>query len=302
MLNGIICVNKPEGFTSFDVIAKLRGILRMKKLGHSGTLDPMATGVLPVFAGSATRAISILPDTDKSYLAGFRLGLVTDTQDITGKILEEKPFSVSIQEIEAKVPLFRGNIKQIPPMYSAVSVGGKRLYELARKGIDIDRPAREIFIDNFDITEFDEKTGCGKLSVTCSKGTYIRTLIHDLGQELGCGAVMTALVRTTACGFTLSDCYTLDEIQKIADEGKAETITGSCERLFDGYPSLQLSRQKAAMYRNGVKLRLNELKGYGGEEFLKIYSDSGEFIGIARSDMENGVLRVLKNLSGGGEP
>lgn len=302
MLNGIICVNKPEGFTSFDVIAKLRGILRMKKLGHSGTLDPMATGVLPVFAGSATRAISILPDTDKSYLAGFRLGLVTDTQDITGKILEEKPFSVSIQEIEAKAPLFRGNIKQIPPMYSAVSVGGKRLYELARKGIDIDRPAREIFIDNFDITEFDEKTGCGKLSVTCSKGTYIRTLIHDLGQELGCGAVMTALVRTTACGFTLSDCYTLDEIQKIADEGKAETITGSCERLFDGYPSLQLSRQKAAMYRNGVKLRLNELKGYGGEEFLKIYSDSGEFIGIARSDMENGVLRVLKNLSGGGEP
>lgn len=302
MLNGIICVNKPEGFTSFDVIAKLRGILRMKKLGHSGTLDPMATGVLPVFAGSATRAISILPVTDKSYLAGFRLGLVTDTQDITGKILEEKPFSVSIQEIEAKVPLFRGNIKQIPPMYSAVSVGGKRLYELARKGIDIDRPAREIFIDNFDITEFDEKTGCGKLSVTCSKGTYIRTLIHDLGQELGCGAVMTALVRTTACGFTLSDCYTLDEIQKIADEGKAETITGSCERLFDGYPSLQLSRQKAAMYRNGVKLRLNELKGYGGEEFLKIYSDSGEFIGIARSDMENGVLRVLKNLSGGGEP
>lgn len=302
MLNGIICVNKPEGFTSFDVIAKLRGILRMKKLGHSGTLDPMATGVLPVFAGSATRAISILPDTDKSYLAGFRLGLVTDTQDITGKILEEKPFSVSIQEIEAKVPLFRGNIKQIPPMYSAVSVGGKRLYELARKGIEIDRPAREIFIDNFDITEFDEKTGCGKLSVTCSKGTYIRTLIHDLGQELGCGAVMTALVRTAACGFTLSDCHTLDEIQKIADEGKAETITGSCERLFDGYPSLQLSRQKAAMYRNGVKLRLNELKGYGGEEFLKIYSDSGEFIGIARSDMENGVLRVLKNLSGGGEP
>ena len=185
MLNGIICVNKPEGFTSFDVIAKLRGILRMKKIGHSGTLDPMATGVLPVFAGSATRAISILPDTDKSYLAGFRLGLVTDTQDITGKILEEKPFSVSMQEIEAKAPLFRGNIKQIPPMYSAVSVGGKRLYELARKGIDIDRPAREIFIDNFDITEFDEKTGCGKLSVTCSKGTYIRTLIHDLGQELG---------------------------------------------------------------------------------------------------------------------
>lgn len=302
MLNGIICVNKPEGFTSFDVIAKLRGILRMKKLGHSGTLDPMATGVLPVFAGSATRAISILPDTDKSYLAGFRLGLATDTQDITGKILEEKPFSVSIQEIEAKTPLFRGNVKQIPPMYSAVSVGGKRLYELARKGIDIDRPAREIFIDNFDITEFDEKTGCGKLSVTCSKGTYIRTLIHDLGQELGCGAVMTTLVRTTACGFTLSDCYTLDEIQKIADEGKAETITGSCERLFDGYPSLQLSRQKAAMYRNGVKLRLNELKGYGGEELLKIYSDSGEFIGIARSDMENGVLRVLKNLGGGGEP
>lgn len=148
MLNGIICVNKPEGFTSFDVIAKLRGILKMKKLGHSGTLDPMATGVLPVFAGSATKAISILPDTDKSYLAGFKLGIVTDTEDITGKILKECPVSVSKEEIEKNAEAFQGNISQTPPMYSAVSVGGKRLYDLARKGIEVDRPSREITVSN----------------------------------------------------------------------------------------------------------------------------------------------------------
>lgn len=158
MLNGIICVNKPEGFTSFDVIAKLRGILKMKKLGHSGTLDPMATGVLPVFAGSATKAISILPDTDKSYLAGFKLGIVTDTEDITGKILKECPVSVSKEEIEKNAEAFQGNISQTPPMYSAVSVGGKRLYDLARKGIEVDRPSREITVSEFNICDFNEET------------------------------------------------------------------------------------------------------------------------------------------------
>lgn len=162
-LNGIICINKPEGFTSFDVIAKMRGILKMKRLGHSGTLDPMATGVLPVFAGNATKAVSIIPHTGKSYIAGFRLGAVTDTQDITGKILSETKAEVSLRRIEEAADSFLGELSQIPPMYSAVSVGGKRLYELARKGVEIERKARRITVSSFEIADYDEKTSEGRI-------------------------------------------------------------------------------------------------------------------------------------------
>lgn len=297
MLNGIICVNKPEGFTSFDVIAKLRGILKMKKLGHSGTLDPMATGVLPVFTGSATKAISILPDTDKSYLAGFKLGIVTDTEDITGKILKECPFSVRKEEIEKTAEAFRGNITQIPPMYSAVSVGGKRLYDLARKGIEIDRPSREITVSEFNISEFNEETGEGHIDITCSKGTYVRTLINDMGQKLGCGAVMTSLVRTKANGFSLDDCFMLEEIEKLRDENRLDSAIKSTEKLFLALPSLTLNSKKTQMYKNGVKLRLNELEGFDGKEQYRIYSAENIFLGIAKADKENNILRVLKNLS-----
>lgn len=297
MLNGIICVNKPEGFTSFDVIAKLRGILKMKKLGHSGTLDPMATGVLPVFTGSATKAISILPDTDKSYLAGFKLGIVTDTEDITGKILKECPFSVRKEEIEKTAEAFRGNITQIPPMYSAVSVGGKRLYDLARKGIEIDRPSREITVSEFNISEFNEETGEGHIDITCSKGTYVRTLINDMGQKLGCGAVMTSLVRTKANGFSLDDCFTLEEIEKLRDENRLDSAIKSTEKLFLALPSLTLNSKKTQMYKNGVKLRLNELEGFDCKDQYRIYSAENIFLGIAKADKENNILRVLKNLS-----
>lgn len=296
MLNGIICVNKPEGFTSFDVIAKLRGILKMKKLGHSGTLDPMATGVLPVFAGSAAKAISILPDTDKSYLAGFKLGTVTDTEDITGKILEEYPVSVCMEEIKKASEFFRGNISQIPPMYSAVSVGGKRLYDLARKGIEIERPSRKITVSEFNICDFDEATGEGHIDITCSKGTYVRTLINDMGRKLGCGAVMTSLVRTKANGFSLEDCFTLEEIEKLRDENRLDTALKNTESLFMSLPSLTLNSKKTQMYKNGVKLRLNELEGFDGNERYRIYSAENAFLGIAIADTVNGVLRILKNL------
>jgi len=297
MLNGIICVNKPEGFTSFNVIAKLRGILKMKKLGHSGTLDPMATGVLPVFAGSATQTISILPDTDKSYLAGFKLGIVTDTEDITGKILKECPVSVSKEEIEKNAEAFQGNISQTPPMYSAVSVGGKRLYDLARKGIEVDRPSREITVSKFNICDFNEETGEGHIDITCSKGTYVRTLINDMGQKLGCGAVMTSLVRTKANGFSLDDCFTLEEIEKLRDENRLDSAIKSTEKLFLALPSLTLNSKKTQMYKNGVKLRLNELEGFDGKEQYRIYSAENVFLGIAKADTENNILRVLKNLS-----
>ena len=286
MLNGIICVNKPEGFTSFDVIAKLRGILKMKKLGHSGTLDPIAT-----------KAISILPDTDKSYLAGFKLGIVTDTEDITGKILKECPVSVSKEEIEKNAEAFQGNISQTPPMYSAVSVGGKRLYDLARKGIEVDRPSREITVSKFNICDFNEETGKGYINITCSKGTYVRTLINDMGQKLGCGAVMTSLVRTKANGFSLDDCFTLEEIEKLRDENRLDSAIKSTEKLFLALPSLTLNSKKTQMYKNGVKLRLNELEGFDGKEQYRIYSAENVFLGIAKADTENNILRVLKNLS-----
>jgi len=293
--NGIICVNKPAGFTSFDVVAKLRGILKMKRLGHSGTLDPMATGVLPVFAGSAAKAISIIPVGDKKYTAGFRLGLTTDTQDITGKIISESEFDVSPEQVKSAAEKLTGEIKQIPPMFSAVSVGGKRLYELARQGIEIEREARDITVYSIDILSFDEKTGQGKLSIFCSKGTYVRTIIHDMGVILGCGAVMTSLVRTSSNGFSIEDCYTLEQLEALRDEEKLESAVIPVERLFSSLPSIILDKRKTALYKNGVKLRFDQLDGISEEKFYKVYGDDG-FIGTAKADFEEKILRVDKNL------
>jgi len=293
--NGIICVNKPAGFTSFDVVAKLLGILKMKRLGHSGTLDPMATGVLPVFAGSAAKAISIIPVGDKKYTAGFRLGLTTDTQDITGKIISESEFDVSPEQVKSAAEKLTGEIKQIPPMFSAVSVGGKRLYELARQGIEIEREARDITVYSIDILSFDEKTGQGKLSIFCSKGTYVRTIIHDMGVILGCGAVMTSLVRTSSNGFSIEDCYTLEQLEALRDEEKLESAVIPVERLFSSLPSIILDKRKTALYKNGVKLRFDQLDGISEEKFYKVYGDDG-FIGTAKADFEEKILRVDKNL------
>lgn len=293
--NGIICVNKPAGFTSFDVVAKLRGILKMKRLGHSGTLDPMATGVLPVFAGSAAKAISIIPVGDKKYTAGFRLGLTTDTQDITGKIISESEFDVSPEQVKSAAEKLTGEIKQIPPMFSAVSVGGKRLYELARQGIEIEREARDITVYSIDILSFDEKTGQGKLSIFCSKGTYVRTIIHDMGVILGCGAVMTSLVRTSSNGFSIEDCYTLEQLEALRDEEKLESAVIPVERLFSSLPSIILDKRKTALYKNGVKLRFDQLDGISEDKFYKVYGDDG-FIGTAKADFEEKILRVDKNL------
>ncbi|MCM1480872.1 MAG: tRNA pseudouridine(55) synthase TruB, partial [Muribaculaceae bacterium] len=186
-LCGVICVNKPAGFTSFDVIAKMRGILKMKRLGHGGTLDPMATGVLPVFAGRAAKACDILPDSGKTYEAGFRFGVTTDTQDVTGTVTKERKADVTAEQLETVLENFRGEIMQIPPMYSAVSVGGKRLYDLARKGIEVERTARPVTIYTLELLEFNEGGQCGVLKISCSKGTYVRTLINDIGEALGSG-------------------------------------------------------------------------------------------------------------------
>ena len=184
-MNGIICLDKPQGFTSFDAVAKLRGILQTRRLGHGGTLDPMATGVLPIFVGNATKACDIMPDNTKSYRAGFRLGQVSDTQDVTGTILAEYQKEVPQEDILAVIPEFTGKIMQLPPMYSAVQVNGKRLYDLARQGIEVERTPREIEVFSIDLADYDESAREGVLEISCGKGTYIRTIINDIGERLG---------------------------------------------------------------------------------------------------------------------
>lgn len=296
-MNGILCVNKPADFTSFDVVAKLRGILRIKRLGHGGTLDPMATGVLPIFVGTATKACDIMPNTLKSYRAGFRLGQTSDTQDITGKILSESGRAVSAAELEAVIPRFIGRIMQLPPMYSAVQVNGRRLYDLARQGIEVERTPREIQVDDLVLESYDKASREGVLSITCSKGTYIRTIISDIGDALGCGGIMTSLVRTSSGGFTLGDCFTFEDIQLARDEDRLEELILPIERVFADLPRLRLNEAQTKMYRNGVKLDLARVRSIRDDnDTYAVYGFDGGFIGTALADRENGLLRVGKNL------
>lgn len=297
-LNGIICVNKPQGFTSFDVIAKMRGILRLKRLGHAGTLDPMATGVLPVFVGKATKACDIIPDHDKTYKAGFRLGFTSDTQDSSGKMVEcASADGVTAESIEAALTDFRGDIMQIPPMYSAVTVNGQRLYDLARKGIEVERKPRPITVYSLELTAFDESAHEGTLEISCSRGTYIRTIINDIGEKLGCGAVMTSLVRTAACGFSLSDCVSLEELQENADSGNsAEKLLLPIDKVFGEYPSVTFNEHQEKLYRNGVKLDIKRMGGgikRGG--IHRVFGADKSFIGLGIADPDTMEFSVYKN-------
>lgn len=297
-LNGIICVNKPQGFTSFDVIAKMRGILRLRRLGHAGTLDPMATGVLPVFVGKATKACDIIPDHDKTYCAGFKLGFTSDTQDSSGKMTElGHADEVTKEKLEASLGDFRGDIMQIPPMYSAVTVNGQRLYDLARKGIEVEREARPVTVYKLVLTGFDEKTHEGTLEISCSRGTYIRTIINDIGEKLGCGAVMTSLVRTAACGFTLAECVSLEELQANADSGNsAEKYLLPIDKVFGDYPSVRLDAHREKLYRNGVKLKIELMGGSiksGG--IHRVFGADACFIGLGIADVGTMEFSVYKN-------
>lgn len=294
-LNGIIIINKPKDFTSFDVIAKLRGMLHIKRLGHAGTLDPMATGVLPVFVGKATKACGILPVDEKSYIAGFKLGFKTDTQDIIGKIIFEEQSNVKANELFEKIKLFSGEIEQIPPMYSAVSVGGKRLYELAREGKEIERKPRKIRVDSIEVSEFDEMSQTGVLKICCSKGTYIRTIIHDLGEALGTGGVLTSLERTSSSGYKIGESHTLDEIQTLVDSGKGiEDILFPIDSAFGEYKKIVLNQKHTKLYKNGVKLRLEQVCAKGGNTY-RVYGSDKEFIGLAYACGDTDEFIVKKN-------
>lgn len=293
MKQGVILVNKPEGFTSFDVIAKMRGILKERRLGHSGTLDPMATGVLPVFVGKATKACDILPENEKSYRAGFRLGFSTDTQDTTGEVRKTSDKKVSEAEIISTLDSFKGAIMQLPPMYSAVQVGGKRLYDLARQGIEVEREPREIEIYEIQLESFDWQSQSGELYISCSKGTYIRTVIHDLGVKLGTFGAMSSLVRTSSQGFTLDNCLTLDEIERLAKEGRIDGVIKPIDECFKAYSEIRLSEKQAGMYKNGIKLDIARVSGADKKGIYRVYGD--EFLGLAEIRPDEDILRIYKN-------
>lgn len=295
-MNGILCMNKPQDFTSFDVIGKLRGILHMKRLGHTGTLDPMATGVLPILVGTATKACDILPNQDKTYQATVVFGKATDTLDIWGKPLQDYPEQhVTEAALRAILPEFLGDITQLPPMYSAVSVNGKRLYELARKGETVERPTRTVHIDAITLDAFDETQQTATLTISCGKGTYIRTLLSDIGQRLGGDAVMTALTRTAACGYPLQECLTFEQVAAAMADGTLEEHLLPTDSLFSSYPKFRLNAAQERMFCNGVKLDLNRLRNLQpDQDIYTVYGATGTFLGTALADRTQQELRIGK--------
>jgi len=288
MPNGILIIDKPEGWTSMDVCAKLRGILRERRIGHGGTLDPMATGVLPVFVGSATRAVEFAEKGDKEYVAVLRLGLVTNTQDTTGEVLEEKAVSVTAEDLRSVLPRFTGEQEQLPPMFSAIKIGGKKLYELARAGQEVERKVRRITIHELELLEQKSETKF-VLRVRCSKGTYIRALCHDIGQALGCGGCMSGLRRTMAAGFTLAQAVTLEQVQE-----QGEALLQRVDSLFMQHGAYTITDPKQEKQcRNGAPLSVEGLT----PGFYRVYSAEGDFLCL--SQWESGVLTSRKNFFAG---
>ncbi|MGN0650230.1 MAG: tRNA pseudouridine(55) synthase TruB [Oscillospiraceae bacterium] len=290
-MTGIICINKPQDFTSFDVVAVLRRCFHTKKVGHGGTLDPMATGVLPVFVGGATKAADMLPESGKSYRAGFRLGYVSDTQDVWGTLTQKSSRQPEKSELEGVLNRFRGEVMQLPPMYSALKVNGQKLCDLARKGIEVERKPRPITISRLELVSFDGTDGV--LEVDCSAGTYIRTLIHDIGEAAGTGAVMSALCRTRSHGFELSQCRTIDEIRG-ADEQTLQTWLMPVENAFISYPVIELDDVQQRMYLNGVRLDANRLSQRTPVGQPCRVRGSAGFLGIAGITAEDELISLKR--------
>ena len=286
-MNGILLVDKPQGWTSFDVAAKLKGLCHTRRIGHSGTLDPMATGLLVMFIGRATRAVSYAEKHEKRYLASLRPGLVTDTQDITGHVLKSCDAPVSPEQLEEALCAFRGEIWQIPPMYSAIQVNGQRLYNIARRGGEVERAPRSVTIHRLDCLGTDEN-GDYLLDVRCSKGTYIRTLCHDIGAALGCGACLSALRRVEAGAFHVDDAHTMDELIATADAGRIEQLLLGVETMFPGLRHLHVDAEGERRLRCGNSISIDEPEGD-----CLAYSTQGELLGLGH--MEDGVQQLVKS-------
>lgn len=285
MASGILVIDKPAGWTSMDVCAKLRGVFHEKRVGHSGTLDPMATGVLPIFIGRATRAVEFAEKSDKEYIAGLKLGVITNTQDTTGEVLEERPVRVTREQLEGALERFRGDIMQIPPMFSAIKINGKKLYELARKGREVERPARPVTIKALELLD-QQGEDLYTIRVRCTKGTYIRTLCHDIGAALGCGGCMASLRRAAAAGFDGEDAWPMERI--LAAEHPEELLL-PVDTLFQDRPELILSPAVEKKVRNGMTAVLPDLAP--GE--YRAYAQNGEFLALCLA--QGGKLTTIKS-------
>jgi len=282
-MDGIIIIDKPAGWTSQDVTAKLRGVFQTRRIGHGGTLDPMATGVLPVFVGRATRGVEFFEHADKTYEAVLRLGITTDTEDITGEILEEKPVCVTEEDILVVLPQFRGEIQQIPPMYSAIKINGQKLCNLARKGREVVRPARTITIHALDFLGMEENKI--RLRIHCSKGTYIRTLCKDIGQALGCGGCMESLRRISAGSYAEGDAIPLADVVASEDPG---SLLRNVDTLFLQHPAVTLTEKQTLRCRNGNSFSVSYPDGT-----YRAYDAAGAFLMLAK--VEAGTMSTIKS-------
>ncbi len=287
-MNGILLIDKPSGWTSSDVVAKLRGVLHEKRIGHAGTLDPMATGLLVLFVGRATRACSFAEADDKEYHAGLRLGLTTDTQDVTGRTLRESDASFIAEEtLREALAGFEGEIGQIPPMYSAIKQNGKKLYEIARRGGEVERKPRPITVYRLALTGRDGEDWL--LDIECSKGTYVRTLCHDIGESLGCGGCMSALRRVRAGAFSVQEAHTLPEVIAAVAEGRAEELLLPLDGLFAAHPALSVGAEAERRIRCGNDAALPDTP----DGVWRVYGESGNFLALCRT--EAGALKTIKS-------
>lgn len=291
-MTGFVFLNKDEDMTSFFAASRLRRVFSTKKVGHTGTLDPMATGVLPVAVGGATRFIDFIPDSDKSYRARFLLGKTTDTLDITGKVLTESEVNVKREDIEKILPIFTGEIFQVPPMFSALKKDGVRLYDLARQGVEVEREKRKITVYYLSLTDYEGENEF-EIEVSCSKGTYIRTLIDDIGKELGCGAVMTGLCRTRANGVDISDCISLADLQALSEKGEEASALHGVDSILP-YKEIRVTDNQARRFSNGGELDTQRLKITPEEGIYKVYSHGGDFLGLGEIDEDKLQLKVKR--------
>ena len=287
-MNGFVLINKPCGVTSFSVTGKVRRALSVDKAGHAGTLDPIATGVLPVMVGRATKLIDILPDEKKTYLAGFMLGMTTDTLDCEGEVLTEQPVNVTKEQIESAIAHFTGKIDQVPPMYSALSKDGVKLYQLARKGIEVERKARSITIFSNELVSYDENTNIGIMRVCCSKGTYIRTLIDDIGMYLRCGAFMTTLTRERGSGFDIESCVPLEDFLECPKKYFIDV-----ENCLTQFPKVYVSDSQAKRFSNGGALDTARCKLVGKSGIFRVYGNNA-LIGLGEIVNDELKLKWLK--------
>ena len=294
-MTGVLLLDKHEGITSFWAAAQLRRICGEKKIGHTGTLDPMASGLLPVLLGGATKFAELLPSHDKAYRATFLLGAETDTLDITGRVVRQRYVGAREADVLHALDSFRGTISQLPPMYSAVSQGGVRLYALARQGVEVQRQARSVRIDRLELVQANVTKGEYTIDVHCSAGTYIRSLVSDLGEALGCGAVLTALRRTEANGFSVQDAHTLDDLRACTPEQIAALVL-PIDRVLSAYPAVTVTEKQAVRFDNGGALDLTRVRGVDGEGLYRVYDPAGRFLGLGEVHPEQNELAVRRRL------